>query len=221
MRVPRFLRARRLPRQREGLDCRHDDSESTEDRQSRRRHRGARHRSERRRQRPRHRRDVREGHARSIFQPASVVLLATYTYENVRTMLLSKSKAFPNGLANNHGPGRPALHDACDRRQRAGAVPREPEQLVRASRARRRGRRFRCRQLRSLEARFHRRRKSVRVFGSAADRRRQHEHVRQSAAVGIGVEGVHQAECRSRGTARTSRRRRCRTRTTISISIRP
>jgi len=37
------------------------------------------------------------------FQPADVVLLATYTYENVRTLLLSKSAAYPNGLANNHG----------------------------------------------------------------------------------------------------------------------
>jgi gluconate 2-dehydrogenase alpha chain len=36
-------------------------------------------------------------------QPASVVLLATYTYENVRTLLLSRSKAFPRGLSNNHG----------------------------------------------------------------------------------------------------------------------
>ena len=36
-------------------------------------------------------------------QPARVVLLATYTYENVRTLLLSKSKAYPNGLSNNHG----------------------------------------------------------------------------------------------------------------------
>ena len=36
-------------------------------------------------------------------QPASVVLLASYTYENVRTLLLSKSSAFPNGLSNNHG----------------------------------------------------------------------------------------------------------------------
>jgi gluconate 2-dehydrogenase alpha chain len=36
-------------------------------------------------------------------QPASAVLLATYTYENVRTLLLSKSKAYPNGLSNNHG----------------------------------------------------------------------------------------------------------------------
>jgi gluconate 2-dehydrogenase alpha chain len=37
------------------------------------------------------------------FQPAKVVLLASYVYENVRLLLLSKSKAFPNGLANNHG----------------------------------------------------------------------------------------------------------------------
>jgi gluconate 2-dehydrogenase alpha chain len=37
------------------------------------------------------------------FQPADVVLLATYTYENVRTLLLSKSTAYPNGLSNNHG----------------------------------------------------------------------------------------------------------------------
>ena len=37
------------------------------------------------------------------FQPARMVLLASYTYENSRILLLSKSKAFPNGLSNNHG----------------------------------------------------------------------------------------------------------------------
>ena len=37
------------------------------------------------------------------FQPAKVVLLASYTYENVRLLLLSKSRAFPNGLSNDHG----------------------------------------------------------------------------------------------------------------------
>ena len=37
------------------------------------------------------------------FQPARVVLLASYTYENVRLLLLSKSVAYPNGLSNNHG----------------------------------------------------------------------------------------------------------------------
>jgi gluconate 2-dehydrogenase alpha chain len=44
---------------------------------------------------------LRDG--KEYFQPAKVVLLASYTYENARLLLLSKSKAFPNGLANNHG----------------------------------------------------------------------------------------------------------------------
>jgi gluconate 2-dehydrogenase alpha chain len=38
-----------------------------------------------------------------FFQPARVVLVASYTYENSRLLLLSKSKAFPKGLSNNHG----------------------------------------------------------------------------------------------------------------------
>ncbi len=37
------------------------------------------------------------------FQPAKAVLVGSYTYENVRLLLLSKSKAFPNGLGNNKG----------------------------------------------------------------------------------------------------------------------
>jgi gluconate 2-dehydrogenase alpha chain len=40
---------------------------------------------------------------REFFQPADVVLLASYTYENVRLLLLSKSRPFPNGLSNNGG----------------------------------------------------------------------------------------------------------------------
>lgn len=40
---------------------------------------------------------------RECFQPARVVLVATFTYENTRLLLLSKSKAFPAGLANNAG----------------------------------------------------------------------------------------------------------------------
>jgi gluconate 2-dehydrogenase alpha chain len=36
-------------------------------------------------------------------QPAKAVLVASYTYENVRLLLLSRSAAFPNGLANNGG----------------------------------------------------------------------------------------------------------------------
>jgi gluconate 2-dehydrogenase alpha chain len=38
-----------------------------------------------------------------FFQPAKVVLVAGYTYENSRLLLLSKSPAYPNGLSNNHG----------------------------------------------------------------------------------------------------------------------
>ncbi len=39
----------------------------------------------------------------TYIQPASVVLLAGYTYENVRLLLLSTSAAYPRGLANNAG----------------------------------------------------------------------------------------------------------------------
>jgi gluconate 2-dehydrogenase alpha chain len=38
-----------------------------------------------------------------FFQPAKVVLVGGYTYENSRLLLLSKSAAYPNGLSNNHG----------------------------------------------------------------------------------------------------------------------
>jgi gluconate 2-dehydrogenase alpha chain len=41
--------------------------------------------------------------SQEFFQPADVVLLASYTYENVRLLLLSKSKVFPKGLSNNGG----------------------------------------------------------------------------------------------------------------------
>ena len=37
------------------------------------------------------------------FQPAKAVLVGSYTYENVRLLLLSNSKAYPNGLGNNKG----------------------------------------------------------------------------------------------------------------------
>ena len=39
----------------------------------------------------------------TYIQPAAAVLLACYTYENSRLLLLSSSDAFPRGLANNHG----------------------------------------------------------------------------------------------------------------------
>lgn len=39
----------------------------------------------------------------TFFQPAKAVLLASFAYENSRLLLLSTSKAYPNGLSNNHG----------------------------------------------------------------------------------------------------------------------
>jgi gluconate 2-dehydrogenase alpha chain len=44
---------------------------------------------------------LRDG--KEYFQPARVILLASYTYENARLLLLSKSRAYPNGLSNRHG----------------------------------------------------------------------------------------------------------------------
>ncbi len=44
---------------------------------------------------------IRSG--KEYFQPAKVVLIASYTYENNRLLLLSKSKPYPKGLSNNHG----------------------------------------------------------------------------------------------------------------------
>jgi gluconate 2-dehydrogenase alpha chain len=44
---------------------------------------------------------LRDG--KEYFQPARVVLLASYTYENSRLLLLSKSKIYPTGLSNHHG----------------------------------------------------------------------------------------------------------------------
>jgi gluconate 2-dehydrogenase alpha chain len=40
---------------------------------------------------------------REVVQPAAAVLLAGYVYENVRLLLLSTSRPYPNGLSNNHG----------------------------------------------------------------------------------------------------------------------
>ena len=51
---------------------------------------------------------VRDG--QSYFQPASAIVLCAHTFENARLLLLSRSAAFPRGLANNAGQvGRNAM----------------------------------------------------------------------------------------------------------------
>ena len=48
------------------------------------------------------------------FAEAKAVLLATFTFENVRLLLLSRSTAYPDGLANNHGQvGRHFIVHVC------------------------------------------------------------------------------------------------------------
>jgi len=40
---------------------------------------------------------------KAYLQPADMVILSSYLYENIRLLLLSRSKAYPRGLSNNHG----------------------------------------------------------------------------------------------------------------------
>ena len=131
------------------------------------------------------------------FQPAKVVLLASYTYENTRLLLLSKSKAYPNGLSNNHGQvgrhyfshhqGAPVsalfpfnLHSWYGLPAQGVAVDDFADDNFDHA--------------------------GLDFIGGGnlwvySDRRpiggRRHEHVRPRARVGIRVEGVHQGERRS------------------------
>jgi gluconate 2-dehydrogenase alpha chain len=58
------------------------------------------------------------------FAPASCVLLASFTYENVQLLLLSTSKQYPHGLSNNHRQVGKHYSGAVTRggRQPAGAA---------------------------------------------------------------------------------------------------
>jgi len=129
-------------------------------------------------------------------QPAKVVLLAGYTYENVRLLLVSKSKAYPNGLSNNHNQvGRHYF----SHHQGAAVSALFPFDLgaLRAAGARRGRRQLGRRQLRSFVARLHRRRQPVGDVRSPSDLGVRHEHLRVRADLGLAVESVHQAERRS------------------------
>ncbi|MDB5059269.1 MAG: rane-bound D-gluconate 2-dehydrogenase large subunit [Chloroflexi bacterium] len=44
-----------------------------------------------------------DSNGQTVTQPAAFVILSTYTYENTRLLLVSRTSMFPNGLANNHG----------------------------------------------------------------------------------------------------------------------
>ena len=173
-----YLRARRLPRQREELDGRHHDSEGAEDRPLQRRHRGHVTAIEVD-DTAAHRRHLSSRAARSTSsRRTSCCSPATPTRTSGCCCSRSRS-AFPNGLSQQPRPGRPALLQPQPVGARVTrAVPVRSQQLVRPAGAGRRGRRLGRRQLRSRRAGLHRRRQSVGLHRAAADRGRQHEHVR-------------------------------------------
>ena len=154
------------------------------------------------------------------FQPADVVLLAGYVYENVRLLLLSTSPAFPKGLSNNHGQVGRHYFSHNQVSTVSALFPRELNSLVRAAGAGRGRGQLGRRQLRPRGPRLHRRRQPLGLFRPAADRRRRHEHVRPRAALGLAVEGVRQGERRPLRTPPICRRPRCRTKRTTWTSTR-
>jgi len=66
---------------------------------------------------------IRDG--KEYFQPAKAVLLGSYAYENSRLLLLSKSKAFPTGLANRHGQVGKHFISHWASRDRAALFPKD------------------------------------------------------------------------------------------------
>ncbi len=71
--------------------------------------------------RPRDRRHLRARRQRQHFQPAKVVLLAGYTYENTRLLLLSKSKRLSERPLEQPRTGRQALPRAHARQARTAS----------------------------------------------------------------------------------------------------
>jgi gluconate 2-dehydrogenase alpha chain len=133
--VSRLLQPRRMPRRRQELHGGDDDPAGAGDRSLQSRDARARDDDRGRRRRPRHRRHLRD-RRRRVLSASEVVLLASFTYENVRLLLLSKSKAFPNGLSNNHGQVGRHYFSHHQGRAGDGVVPLRSPQLVRAAGAR-------------------------------------------------------------------------------------
>jgi len=67
---------------------------------------------------------LREG--QEYFQPAKVVLLSSYTYENVRLLLLSKSKAYPTDSSTITARWQ-KLYRPLGESRGHGALPLRPE----------------------------------------------------------------------------------------------
>ena len=140
---------------------------------------------------------------KEYFQPAKVVMLSTYMYENVRLMLLSKSKAYPNGLSNNQGQvGKHYMGHGLASASVMGVFPGRRLNLYSGT----------IGQYTAIDdwdadnfdhtwTGLHRRRHGERDHGVQADRDRQH-HPAQRAALGLGLQGLAGRQCRLGGHAR-------------------
>ena len=140
---------------------------------------------------------------KKYFQPAKVVMLATYMYENVRLHAALEVEGVPERPLQQQRAGRQALHGPRARvGGRHGRVPRPAaEPLQRHDRPVHGHRRLGRRQLRPHRHGLHRRRHGERDDGVQADRHRQH-HPAQRAALGLGLQGLAGRQRRLRGHAR-------------------
>ena len=156
----------------------------------------------------------------TYIQPAAVVLLAGYTYENTRLLLLSTSAAYPRGLANNRGQvGRHYF----THNQGGGVLALFPHRLNRWYGLPAQGvgrRRLGRRQLRSRAGSTS---SAAAICGSTPTNGRSRPPAcRRSGARRAGARSGSRSSARTRivGSTRTCRRPRCRTRTTTSTCIR-
>ena len=155
---------------------------------------------------------------REYFQPAKVVLLAGYTYGNVRLLLLSTSKAFPNGLRTI--TARSASTTSPTASARPGATGWFPGQAAKPLQRHRLAQfsafdDLDARQLRPHGPRVRRRRHGQRDDGRETDRHRELDPTERSAAGGrAGRRGSRRTPTPWPGSGRSSRC--CPTRTTTS-----
>lgn len=133
---------------------------------------------------------IRQG--REYFQPSRVVLLASYTYENSRLLLLSKSKPYPRGLSNNHGQvGRNYFGHWSAQGSIVALFPFDINNWYGLPAQGGDHRQLGRRQLRPRGPRFHRRHDAPPAHRDAPHRRRLHAHVRPGAWLGRPLESLH------------------------------
>ena len=159
-------------------------------------HRGPRHDDRGRRRRPRQRRDVSQGRHRILPACRRGAAGGLRRTKTCGCCSCRSRRRFPMGSPTTDGQVGRHYFSHNTGAGRDGALSAASEQLVWPAGAGRRRRQLGRRQLRSRGPRLHRRRQSLGVLRPATDRCGQHEHVRPRAAVGLGVEGLHQGERR-------------------------